>query len=97
MAHKLQILDEAILEIDEAIECYKAISHNLSGDLQMKILEALEWILKNPEAIPPIRAGYRKVNLQRFPYKIVYRVKDETVVVVARQHHKRKPFHWKGR
>ena len=97
MAYKTVLLPEAKEEITEAAEFYHQVSPKLSSDLLLKLYETLGTIVNAPLRNRLIRRKYRKLNLRRFPYKLVYRVVKETVYVVAFAHHKRRPFYWKGR
>ena len=57
---------------------------------------AVERIVENPLLYPKAVRDARKCNLHRFPYGIVYRVRGDTVTVVAFMHLHRKPGYWRG-
>ncbi len=97
MAYKTVLLAEANEEITDAAEFYHQVSPKLSADLLLKFYETLDLIVKAPLRNRLIRRKYRKLNLRRFPYKVVYRVVKDTVYVVAFAHHKRRPSYWRGR
>jgi plasmid stabilization system protein ParE len=61
------------------------------------VQDALEAILRHPEAAPIIHRDTRRFLLRRFPYGIHYRVIDGGVVVVACFHAKRSPRIWRSR
>jgi hypothetical protein len=42
-----------------------------------------------------LKKGYRKTNVERFPFKIIYKFENEIVTIVAFAHHKRKPNYWR--
>jgi len=47
---------------------------------------------------PLAEHGTRKVALRRFPYNVFYRTAaEETIVVVAVAHQRRRPYYWRGR
>jgi mRNA-degrading endonuclease RelE of RelBE toxin-antitoxin system len=39
----------------------------------------------------------RRCQVHRFPYRIIYEVRDDFVIIVAIQHHRRKPESWRTR
>jgi hypothetical protein len=96
-ANKVQILEEAQAEILAALEYYRTISPALAKDLATNIRESIQEITNRPKAYPLLRAEYRKINIKRFPYKLVFRLKGKDLYVVAFAHHKRKPSYWKKR
>jgi mRNA-degrading endonuclease RelE of RelBE toxin-antitoxin system len=97
MAYKIILLEEARIEIVEAALFYKRFSRELSDDLLSKFYDALGRISENPELFQVIRKGHRKANLERFPYKVIFRIENNTIAVVAFAHHKRNPGYWKNR
>ena len=63
---KIEILEEAGYELNEALAYYGAIDPRLGIRLKEEIRGAIKWIGKNPE-LPRIRPnGYRRVNLKVF-------------------------------
>lgn len=80
MAYKTVLLEEAKNEITEAAEFYHQVSPKLSADLLVKFYETLDIINKAPLRSRLIRRRYRKFNLRRFPYKVVYRASKDTVM-----------------
>lgn len=97
MAYKLTVLDGALEDLDEAVEWYAEISSSLPIDIASLYKTALNEIQHKPLVSTKLRSGYRKVNLERFPYKIVFKILEEEILVVAVAHHKRKPNYWKNR
>lgn len=97
MVSRVAIHPKARTEISMALEYYHDISPELSADLHEKFQEAVLHIAAHYKLYQPIRGQYRKVNLERFPYKLVFRVKGDTMVIVALAHHKRKPGYWRKR
>jgi plasmid stabilization system protein ParE len=57
----------------------------------------LSRIAEAPEQVPRIRGECRKRNFARFPYAVIYRVRQGCVEVVAVMHLHRRPFYWKRR
>lgn len=84
-------------EVEMAMDYYHEISSELSTDLRIKFTDAVSEATKRYKLYQPIRGQYRKVNLERFPYKIVFRLKEDTLMILAFAHHKRKPNYWRKR
>ena len=59
------------------------------------VSQALEDAKLFPEAAPLAGFGVvRKRNLKRFPYHLVYIVRNQEFLVIAIAHHKRDPVYW---
>ena len=58
---------------------------------------ALALLCANPRLGAPWRNGRRRFPLRKFPYSIIYYVRDEELRVIALAHHRRKPAYWGGR
>jgi hypothetical protein len=97
MGYKLTVLNIALLELEEAATWYSEISKELSTDLVSKYIDGQRRIQEKPLARQELKGGYRKINLKRFPFKIVYKVFDEEIIIVAFAHHKQMPHYWKTR
>jgi plasmid stabilization system protein ParE len=55
-------------------------------------------LLKNhPEIGETGGSNTRRLTFQRYPYTVVYRLKGETLEIVATAHHSRHPEYWVGR
>lgn len=55
-------------------------------------------LLKNhPEIGEPGCSNTRRLIFQRYPYTVVYRLKGNTLEIVATAHHSRLPEYWAGR
>ncbi|MBE7502104.1 MAG: type II toxin-antitoxin system RelE/ParE family toxin [Verrucomicrobiales bacterium] len=45
----------------------------------------------NPLRFHPVAHGFRRANLKRFPFHVLYEVGTDTVRVLLVRHHKRHP------
>ncbi len=97
MAYKLTVLDSALEELDEAVKWYAEISQLLSIDLVSKYKVALHRIVENPFHFQLLNGNFRKINIERFPYKIVFIVFEEEIIVASFAHFKKKPDYWISR
>jgi toxin ParE1/3/4 len=53
--------------------------------------------MAHPLAGHPCHEVYRRINLNRFPYAIIYRPDGDDIYVIAVMHEKRHPDYWKHR
>ena len=86
-------------ELEAAIRWYEQRREGLGAELYDAIVAGLELIGTHPE-VGTARPGplpTRQLVLQRFPYKIVYRVRADDLFVVAIAHTSRQPGYWKDR
>ena len=97
MAYKLTVHDAALAELEEALGWYSRISVELSEEIGRKFLDGLYAIQQNPLQNPELQGGFRKLNLERFPYKLVYKIFTDEILIVAIAHHKRRPGYWEKR
>lgn len=90
-------LHEADQEAWEAAHWYEAQSENLGQDFLTEVERAGKDAAAEPLANPEIKNGFRKINLHRFPYALIYEVALENIIVHAVMHLHRKPDYWQNR
>ncbi|HAV63136.1 MAG TPA: plasmid stabilization protein [Verrucomicrobiales bacterium] len=78
----------------ETVRYYGRISPRLPGLLREELDSAVGRIRRNPLGFPLVEGDWRKCRLKRFPYGLIYRIKDDVVQVIAFTHHKRQPGYW---
>jgi plasmid stabilization system protein ParE len=89
---------DADQELIEAREWYESRSEVAAQAFALEIAHALERILENPQRYPMGRRGERRLVLDRFPYTILYRIRDDgQVFVTAVAHQSRRPGYWRHR
>lgn len=93
---------EADLELSSAALFYKGeAGHIISQAFLAEVERVSNLLIEYPEfgtvldILPP--PGYRRYPLKRFPYDLMYRVKGDTIRVLAVAHQHRKPGYWQGR
>lgn len=94
---KLLYLDAADSEFDEAIAYYNTKWSGLGFEFADEIKEAVERIKNYPEAWTPLSEKLRRCQVHRFPYSVIYQVRADLLIIVAIQHHRRKPEKWRTR
>ena len=91
MKYKLVIKEEAADEISEAFTWYEDQKMGLGSALIDVLEDYLDLIQTNPQ-LYQIRSGTeRAAVIRKFPYKIIYRIEGNTVVVFSVFHTSRKP------
>lgn len=97
MESKLIVLPQAQFDLEEAANWYFLINPDLSDEFIEAVKTAFTAIEDNAELPQKVYKNCRKVNLVKFPYKIIYRATKEEITIIAAAHHKRHPKYWKGR
>lgn len=90
MKYKLLVKTEAIHDMTEAFDWYENKRTGLGAEFLDEVGECYDRITQNPEHYKPHR-DQRIAVMHRFPYKIVYEIERETIVVYAVYHNKRNP------
>ena len=93
----IEILDIARLEFDAAKEFYEIEQPGLGTRFEEQIRNSLLRIRQYPQAWPSERKEIRRYLVHKFPYKILYSIQDEIIVVLAFAHLHRQPDYWIGR
>ena len=97
MGYSVLFLPEAEIDLDEVMGWYKQFDSRLTNDFLIKLDSAIQEIQNHPFHFQKIFKNYRKLNLTRFPFKIIYRVEKQSIIVVAIGHHKRRANYWRTR
>lgn len=92
-----RIRSEAQEEIDSAFEWYFQRSPEAAEAFLTEIGDSLEQIASHPQLCPAFTKSTRKRTLERFPYSLIFQEKEDTILVVALAHAKRRPGYWAGR
>lgn len=97
MSRRASFAPEAREELFEAAEYYDSESPGLGASFLDTVQEGLQQILLYPESSPEIRGRARIKALPRFPYSLIYSLRDDGVRILAVMNQKRRPFYWLGR
>jgi plasmid stabilization system protein ParE len=91
--------DPAAAELIAAVQWYEQRRVGLGAELFDAVAATIELIQAHPE-IGAERRGRRpsrQFNVHRFPYNVVYRIRDDDIYVVAVAHSSRRPGYWRRR
>lgn len=93
MPYLLKKDSRILTDIEEALSYYDAISFELGERFESELILALNKIEKYPYHYFNMNQNFRRVNLQNFPYKLVYVIKEELkeIIVLGLFHHYKNP------
>jgi plasmid stabilization system protein ParE len=88
---------QAIEEAEAAQRWYGERSAIAAGAFTAELSHAVDMVVEAPDRWPRSARGTRRYVFPRFPFSLVYRVREDMVEVVAVAHHKRRPGYWRTR
>jgi mRNA-degrading endonuclease RelE of RelBE toxin-antitoxin system len=95
---KVKIHELAVAEFDEAIKWYELQSQGLGKRFEKTVIKQIKKIKKNPKWYLIEAENIYKAYVPKFPYKILYTIEDNKIIVVwAIAHMHRKPWYWQSR
>lgn len=84
-------------ELRDAIAYYEAINLELGNRFRSAIQNAISLIRQFPNACPPLSSTTRRCRTKRFPYGIIYQIKNDEIQILAVAHFSREPNYWVDR
>ena len=84
-------------ELEDTVRYYDLEYSGLGRRFKEEVRKAALRIAEYPEAWSIERGEVRKGLLHKFPYKLMYSVEDDHILVIAVAHQHRKPDYWVGR
>lgn len=94
---KVRFLEAARAELRGGVRFYNAQQAGLGHRFRDEVRATVERIRSLPEAWPPLSENTRRCLVHRFPYGLIYQVRDDEILIVAVAHLHREPEHWKDR
>ncbi len=91
MNYLLTVRKEAELDINIAFEYYEKQREGLGHDFLLCIEECMSKVERNPIHYKVIYKELRRIAVRRFPYRILYLVQDNSVIVTAVFHVRKDP------
>lgn len=91
---KIEISKLAQCEFNEAQEFYEIGQAGLGKRFESEMKQALQRIKQYPEAFSIETGEIRKCLTHKFPYKILFSIEANTIVVLAFAHQHRRPNYW---
>ncbi len=84
-------------ELEDAVCYYELEYSGLGRRFGEAVRKAAIMIAEYPEAWSVERGDVRKCLLHKFPYKLMYSVEGNHILIIAVAHQHRKPDYWIGR
>ena len=78
-------------DISEALRRYDSVSSRLGDEFKEESHLQIEMAARTPGRFHQIKPGFRRANLNRFPYHFIYRELADAIRVTLVRHHRRNP------
>lgn len=89
------VLTPAKQELINAIDFYNEKNPHSGYKLLIDFEKTVERIIQNPEAWHPLTKNTRRCLLSKYPYGIIYQIREHIIYIVVFMNMKRKPDYWK--
>ena len=90
-------LEPAQVELEEEVKYYNEQRVGLGYEFATEVAATISRILRYPEAWTKLSKRTRRCRTKRFPYGVIYQIRDDRILIVAVGHLRRKPFYWRNR
>ncbi len=94
---RYSFLEPARDELEESIEYYNGRREELGDEFAEEVESTIQRILEYPKAWHPLSPRTRRCRTRRFPYGVIYQIREDVILIVAVMHLRRKPGYWRAR
>ncbi|MEW6506980.1 MAG: type II toxin-antitoxin system RelE/ParE family toxin [Bacteroidota bacterium] len=91
---KIEFTEPALIELDDAMEYYELEITGLGKRFFEEVLETISLIVQFPHLWTQNSKHTRRAVLRRFPYNLIYSIKDNKIYIIAVAHQNRVPEYW---
>ncbi len=88
---------EARDELNYAVDFYEGRHAELGVEFLEEVYSTIQRIIEFPKAFPKQSKKTRKCLVNRFPFAVIYQIRESEIFIVAIAHLSRKPGYWKER
>ncbi|MBK9153058.1 MAG: type II toxin-antitoxin system RelE/ParE family toxin [Chloracidobacterium sp.] len=81
----------------DSIAYYEESSAGVGIRFSREVYATINRVIANPTLWPRITESTRRCFVRRFPYSVVYEIREKDVLIVAVAHFSREPFYWRDR
>ena len=79
-------------EVDAIMDYYERVGGiHLADDFYAEFRFFVQDASGEPEKYSIRRGNFRRVNLERFPFKFLFRVQEDSIRILVVRHHARRP------
>jgi hypothetical protein len=83
--------------MDEAYSYYQDQKVGLGDEFIKEVMAAINRIRINPYAWSALSQRTRRCLLNRFPYGVIYQIRENTILIIAIANLHRYPAYWQNR
>ena len=87
----------AVKELTESIDYYEDNNPGLGLEFSKEVYSTIQRILQFPKAWTKISQNCRRCITQRFPFGIIYHIKEDEILIVSIMQLNQKPKSWDDR
>jgi plasmid stabilization system protein ParE len=87
----------AQIELDQAIDYYESCELDLGLQFSREVYSVVERIVRFPTAWSSFSSRTRRCLTTRFPYGVIYQIKEDNIRIIAVAHLSRRPGYWNER
>ena len=91
------ICSAAEVDFTESLKWYAERSIDAANDFDAEFDRAISQIAADPERFPMCDARHRYFLLRRFPFRIIYRIANFDILIIAVAHGSRSRDFWMNR
>ena len=84
-------------EFHDAIKYYETQQNGLGEKFQSDIRSSILRIKEFPDAYINVKENVRRCVIHKFPYNILYSIKENYILIIAIAHQHRQPDYWVDR
>lgn len=94
---EIRLLKSAETELDDGIDWYEEQLSGLGDEFLNEILQTFKRIRVNPYGWTEFSKRTRRCLVHKFPYGIIYQIRENELLILAIAHQHREPDYWKDR
>ena len=94
---QVKFLTPARSDVREIIGYYNDQRDGLGSEFTTELRQTLMRVKHYPRAWSPLSTRVRRCRVNRFPYSVIYQVRDDVILIAAIQHHQQQPDSWRNR
>lgn len=97
MTYNLELHELAEVELWNAVDYYDEKRQRLGKEFARELQTFMKTVRDSPFRFPILKENIRRCVLKKFPYVIIFEVREETIFVLSILHTSRKPDTWEER